>query len=300
MLRRLPSVSATTPKTTPSVMPASCTSESRKPACTSVRPSASRSTGIAGGSLPMCSAATTPARITSKAGSRRRAAAVDMACEYRQAIHRSCSMPCRLPAAFFGRLGARRLLSSPAMTFLWPTCLWLLPALPLLPLLYAWLLRRRGKPALRYSGLALVREAAGRTSWRRHVPPALLWLACAMLLFAAARPTAKLTLPWARTSIMLAIDVSLSMRVQRRQADAHWRRRRRRPSSSCATCRRASRSGSSPSRAAHRSPRRRRSTAARWSARSTPSRCSTARRSAARSWCAWRSCSPNRASASAT
>ena len=100
------------------------------------------------------------------------------------------------------------------MTFLWPTWLWLTPALLLLPLLYAWLLRRRGKPALRYSDLAVVREASGRTSWRRHVPPALLWLACATLLLAAARPMAKLTLPWARTSIMLAMDVSLSMRVQ--------------------------------------------------------------------------------------
>lgn len=100
------------------------------------------------------------------------------------------------------------------MTFLWPTWLWLTPALLLLPLLYVWLLRRRGKPALRYSDLAVVREASGRAPWRRHVPPALLWLACATLLLAAARPIAKLTLPWARTSIMLAMDVSLSMRVQ--------------------------------------------------------------------------------------
>jgi Ca-activated chloride channel family protein len=45
------------------------------------------------------------------------------------------------------------------------------------------------------------------------VPAALLFVACAALLFAAARPKAPVTLPWARTSIMLAIDVSLSMRV---------------------------------------------------------------------------------------
>jgi Ca-activated chloride channel family protein len=41
----------------------------------------------------------------------------------------------------------------------------------------------------------------------------LLLIACALLLFAAARPLASLTLPWARSSIMLAMDVSLSMRV---------------------------------------------------------------------------------------
>jgi Ca-activated chloride channel family protein len=45
------------------------------------------------------------------------------------------------------------------------------------------------------------------------VPPALLWVACAVLLFAAARPTAHGTLPWKRSTILLAMDVSLSMRV---------------------------------------------------------------------------------------
>jgi Ca-activated chloride channel homolog len=98
------------------------------------------------------------------------------------------------------------------MKFLWPQYLWLMLALPLLPALYVWLLRRRGKPALRYSSLPAVRAAATRP-WRRHVPPALLLIACALLLFAAARPLASLTLPWARSSIMLAMDVSLSMRV---------------------------------------------------------------------------------------
>ncbi len=98
------------------------------------------------------------------------------------------------------------------MNFLWPQFLWLLAALPLLPLLYLWLLRRRGKAALRYSNLDVVRAAASRP-WRRHVPPALLLLACSVLLLALARPAAPVTLPWARTTIMLAMDVSRSMRV---------------------------------------------------------------------------------------
>ena len=98
------------------------------------------------------------------------------------------------------------------MYFLWPQVLWLMLALPLLPVLYLWLLRRRRKAALRYSSLDVVRAASGR-AWRRHVPPALLLLACAVLLLAAARPLAALTLPWARSSILLAMDVSLSMRV---------------------------------------------------------------------------------------
>jgi Ca-activated chloride channel homolog len=99
------------------------------------------------------------------------------------------------------------------MDFLWPQYLWLLLALPLLPALYLWLLRRRGKPALRLSQVAVARLAMGRT-WRRHIPPALLGLALGVLLLALARPTAPMTLPWARTTILLAMDVSRSMRVQ--------------------------------------------------------------------------------------
>src|SRR6187399_723876 len=99
------------------------------------------------------------------------------------------------------------------MNFLWPQYLGLMLAVPLLPLLYLWLLYRRRKPGLRYSDLRLVREAASSAPWRRHVPPALLWVACALLLLAAARPLVTVTLPWERTSIMLAMDVSLSMRV---------------------------------------------------------------------------------------
>ena len=98
------------------------------------------------------------------------------------------------------------------MSFAWPGFLWLLAALPALPLLYVWLLRRRGKPALRYSSLDVVRAASGR-GWRRHVPPAVLFVGLAVLAFAASRPVAMLTLPWTRSSIMLAMDVSLSMRV---------------------------------------------------------------------------------------
>jgi Ca-activated chloride channel homolog len=99
------------------------------------------------------------------------------------------------------------------MFFLWPQYLWLLLALPLLPAGYWWLLRRRGKPAVRYSSVAVARQAMSARSWRRHIPPALLLLAFAVLLLAAARPMARIPLPWARSSIMLAMDVSLSMRV---------------------------------------------------------------------------------------
>ncbi len=99
------------------------------------------------------------------------------------------------------------------MNFLWPANLWLLLALLVLPALYLWLLRRPGRPALQLSSLGIVRDAMQRT-WRRHVPAVLLWLALGVLLLAAARPSAPVTLPWARSTILLAMDVSRSMRVQ--------------------------------------------------------------------------------------
>lgn len=99
------------------------------------------------------------------------------------------------------------------MFFLWPQYLWLMLALPLLPAVYLWLLRRRARAAVRYSSVGLVRSAMAGRNWRRHVPPLILLAACAVLLLAAARPTARIPLPWARSSIMLAMDVSLSMRV---------------------------------------------------------------------------------------
>ena len=98
------------------------------------------------------------------------------------------------------------------MHFLWPHNLWWMLVLPLLPALYLWLLRRAGKPALTFSSLGVVREAAGH-QWRRHVPPALIFLALALLLLALARPTAPVPLPWAKSTILLAIDISRSMRV---------------------------------------------------------------------------------------
>jgi len=98
------------------------------------------------------------------------------------------------------------------MFFLWPDVFWLLILLPLLPVAYVWLLRRRNRAALNYSSLSLVRGAAGH-AWRRHLPPALFFLALTGLVFAAARPVARVPLPWMRSSVMLAIDVSLSMRV---------------------------------------------------------------------------------------
>jgi Ca-activated chloride channel family protein len=92
--------------------------------------------------------------------------------------------------------------------------LWLLLAVPGLVAAYLWLRRRRKKVALRFASLAVVREAMGRSpGWRRHVPPVLLLMAITALVIAAARPGARITLPSDHRTIVLAIDVSLSMRA---------------------------------------------------------------------------------------
>lgn len=47
--------------------------------------------------------------------------------------------------------------------------------------------------------------------WRRHVPPALIGVAMALLLFASARPMARVTLPADYMTLIMAMDVSRSM-----------------------------------------------------------------------------------------
>ncbi len=100
------------------------------------------------------------------------------------------------------------------VTFMWPQFLWLLLAVPVLVLVYVWLLRRKKKLALRYASLSIVKEAMGAgMHWRRHVPPVLFLLAISAMLFAASRPFAVIALPSTQETIILAMDVSGSMRA---------------------------------------------------------------------------------------
>ncbi|MBE7417623.1 MAG: VWA domain-containing protein [Ideonella sp.] len=101
------------------------------------------------------------------------------------------------------------------MKFLWPEALWAAAVLaPLLVLLYLWLLHRRKKNTVRFASVALVKQALGKgPGWRRHVPPLLLGLALLVLMVAVSRPTAVLKLPSQQETIILAMDVSGSMRA---------------------------------------------------------------------------------------
>jgi len=119
------------------------------------------------------------------------------------------------------------------VTFLWPTLLWLLLAVPMLAIVYAAIARRRRRRTLVYSGLGygppVAAGAAGsagavpgrmpagrrsRTPWaRRMVPFALFLLALTALFAAAARPSAVVMVPRLNQTILLALDSSLSMRA---------------------------------------------------------------------------------------
>lgn len=105
-------------------------------------------------------------------------------------------------------------MNSSPLNFLWPQFLWLLGLVPLLVVAYVWLLRRKKKNALQYASLSIVRDAMGKgPGWRRHVPPALFLLSMVAMLLAAARPMAVISLPSNQQTIMLAMDVSGSMRA---------------------------------------------------------------------------------------
>jgi Ca-activated chloride channel family protein len=97
-------------------------------------------------------------------------------------------------------------------TFLWPTLLWLLLGLPLAMFVYTQVLRRRRVRTERHARLETVGSAAANR-WQRALPP-LLWLAgLAALLLAVARPQASLVLPARIETIILALDMSGSMRA---------------------------------------------------------------------------------------
>ena len=100
------------------------------------------------------------------------------------------------------------------MTFMWPDVLWLLATVPVLIYVYFFLLRRKKQAALRYANLGLVKEAMGAgRKFRRHIPPLLFVSALTILILAVARPSAVVTLPTHQRTIILAMDISGSMRA---------------------------------------------------------------------------------------
>ena len=100
------------------------------------------------------------------------------------------------------------------MTFLAPLMLIGLVLVPVLLGLYLWAQRRRQRYAVRFTNLDLLANLAPkRPAWRRHLPPIIYLAAIAALAIALARPQLVVPTPRDDATVMLAIDVSGSMKA---------------------------------------------------------------------------------------
>ena len=100
------------------------------------------------------------------------------------------------------------------MTFLAPLLLLGLLLVPVLLGLYLWAQRRRQRYAVRFTNLDLLANLAPqRPSWRRHLPPVLYLAAVAFLVLGLARPSMVVAVPREDATVVLAIDVSGSMKA---------------------------------------------------------------------------------------
>ena len=99
--------------------------------------------------------------------------------------------------------------------FLAPGRLWLLVLPAALLVAYLLLQRRRPAYALRFTELDLLASVVSRSAaWKKHVPAALLLLCLVALTTAFARPTGQVQVPRERATVVVALDVSISMRAQ--------------------------------------------------------------------------------------
>ncbi|MBA2389047.1 MAG: VWA domain-containing protein [Geodermatophilaceae bacterium] len=98
------------------------------------------------------------------------------------------------------------------MTFQAPIWLFLLLAVLALVAVYVVLQLRRKGYAARFSNVDLLASIAPkRPGWRRHVAFGVLLLSLSTLTLAMAKPSTEVRVPRDRATVMLAIDVSLSM-----------------------------------------------------------------------------------------
>ena len=100
------------------------------------------------------------------------------------------------------------------MSFQWPLVLTALAALPILVALYIDRDRRRVASQARWGNPGLLPNVVHRAPGRlRYLPPAVLLVALAAMVVGVARPHATVTVPREEATIVLAMDVSRSMKA---------------------------------------------------------------------------------------
>ena len=91
---------------------------------------------------------------------------------------------------------------------------WLLLLIPAAALLAGYVIvqLRRKRHVARFTNVELLASIAPRRpGWRRHLTFALLFVALALLTLGTAQPTSAVRIPRDRATVMIALDVSLSM-----------------------------------------------------------------------------------------
>ncbi|MEM7341241.1 MAG: VWA domain-containing protein [Actinomycetota bacterium] len=98
------------------------------------------------------------------------------------------------------------------VTFLSPLRLWFGVGVVLLAVLYLLLQRRRRTYALRFAASDLLESVApSQPGWRRHLPAFSFLLALSVFVMAFAQPARQVEVPRERATVIIAVDVSLSM-----------------------------------------------------------------------------------------
>ncbi|MDH3302717.1 MAG: VWA domain-containing protein [Acidimicrobiia bacterium] len=100
------------------------------------------------------------------------------------------------------------------MSYLSPERLWLLVLVAVLAVAYVLIQRRRKVYSLRFASPELFDSIAPEgPGFRRHVPPIVFLAALAVLVAAFAQPARQVRVPRERATVIVAIDVSLSMQA---------------------------------------------------------------------------------------
>lgn len=100
------------------------------------------------------------------------------------------------------------------LSFLNPERLWVLLVVPFLIVLYVWAVLRKNKSGMRFTNTSILGAVVPKQSqWRRHLAVALSLISLITLVLAWSRPNGIEQVPRERATIVLVIDISLSMQA---------------------------------------------------------------------------------------